>query len=571
MESYGNGSRSAGYPRPESKRMYSGTARAGARAMLRATGVSDADFSKPQIGLANTWNEATPCQFALKAACESAKRTFVRMGALPREFGTITVSDAIAMGSDGMRASLVSREVIADSVELMLRAHGYDAWLGLGACDKSIPGLLMASARMDLPSVFTYGGPMLSGEFRGHSVTIQDVFEAIGGVESGRVSRDDLDTLEREACPGGGTCAGLFTANTMASCTEALGLTPLGDAAVPAIHSRRSEAAARAAEALMIALKQGLTPRRILTFDSFENAITLVMAMGGSTNAVLHLLAIAHEAHVKLTLDDFERLSRRTPEIVSMKPSGQLGMSDLYEIGGVPAILRRLLDGGLLHGDCETVTGISLGKALERTPRPVTSDFVRPLANPFQATGAISILRGNLAPEGSVVKTAHVAKLVHSGPARVFNDEVSALHALEKRKVEAGDVVVVRYLGPKGAPGMPELLSVTAALVGQGLGETTALLTDARFSGATRGLMVGHIAPEAAVGGPISGLRDGDRITVDVPRRDVSVALTVPELRRRTRTNRDPRPITPPGALEKYQRLVGSAATGAVCTARFEV
>jgi dihydroxy-acid dehydratase len=534
--------------------------------MLRAVGFTDEDFSKPVIGIVNAWNEATPCQFALNAICARAKEVIRTQGGMPREFATITVSDAIAMGLPGMRASLVSREIIADSIELMMRAHGYDALLVSAACDKSIPGGLMAMARLNLPSVFTYGGPMMPGTFRGRDVTVQDVFEGVGAWEAGLLDTEALAELERSACPGGGTCAGLFTANTMAACTEALGVALPRDAAIPAVHPDRSEAGGRAGAALMTALGLGIRPRDILTFEAFENAITLDVAMGGSTNAVLHLLAVAHEAGVRLTLEDFERISRRTPEIVSMKPAGQYVMADLHRAGGVPAILRKLVDAKLVDGECLTVSGRTLGEAVAEAPGSTPEDLVRPVARPFQPTGSICILRGNLAPEGAVVKTAHSTKLVHEGPARLFETEEAALAALQRREIVPGDVVVVRYQGPRGAPGMPELLSVTASIVGQHLGDSVALLTDGRFSGATRGLMVGHISPEAAVGGPLALLTERELVRVSVPDRMIQVGCTDEELLVR-RSAWTPHPSqSSPGALSKYERLVGSASFGAICS-----
>lgn len=554
------------FPRPESELMLAGPERAPARAMLRGAGLSEADFGKPFIGISNTWNEAAPCQLALAEICAAAKQEIIAKGGIPREFGTIAISDGIAMGSKGMLTSLVSREVIADSIELMMRAHGYDALLTLGACDKSVPGSLMAAARLNLPSVFSYGGPMLPGSFRGRKVSVQDVFEAVGAYEAGLITRGDLEALERVACPGRGTCAGFFTANTMAACAEALGMALPGDAAVPAVHPSRAISGAHAAEALLNLLQIDLRPRQILTYEAFENAIRLDAAMGGSTNAILHLLALASEAGVHLTLDDFERISRSTPEIVSMKPAGRYTMADLYEIGGVPVILCRLLDAGLLHGDCLTVTGAPLQKSLKVATRRLPSRFVRSVDRPFQPTGAIAILRGNIAPDGAVVKVAHTARLIHEGPVCVFDGEAQALEALRESRIQAGDVVVVRFVGPRGAPGMPELLSVTAAIVGQGLGESTALVTDGRFSGATRGLMVGHVAPEAAAGGPIARLRKGDVVRVDVPARSLNVQLSDAELESRAQEIRPWNPEMPPGVLEKYRRLVGSAADGAVCS-----
>jgi len=543
-----------------------GTARAPARALLRAAGFTDEDFSKPVVGIVNTWNEATPCQFALNAICSRAKEIIRIRGGVPREFATITVSDGIAMGLPGMRASLVSRELIADSIELMMCAHGYDALLVCAACDKSIPGGLMAMARLNVSSVFTYGGPMMPGTFRNRDVTIQDVFEGVGAWEAGLLDIEALGELERSACPGGGTCAGLFTANTMASCAEALGLALPGDAAIPAVHPDRMEAGGRAGSALMTALEHGIRPSDILTFEAFENAIALDAAMGGSTNAVLHLLALAHEAGVKLSLDDFERVSRRTPEIVSMKPSGQYVMADLYRIGGVPAILQRLVEANLVNGDCLNVSGQTLREAVKDAPRHNLEGFVRPVDQPFQPTGSIVILRGNLAPEGAVVKTAHTTHLLHEGPARLFEDEDASLAAIHDQEILPGDVVAVRYQGPKGAPGMPELLAVTAALVGQRLGDSVALITDGRFSGATRGLMVGHISPEAAVGGPLAVLKEGEIVRIDVPNRIIQVDCADPQFINRMRDWTPPPSRSSPGALSKYGQLVGSASFGAICS-----
>jgi dihydroxy-acid dehydratase len=543
-----------------------GIRRAPARAMMRAMGFLDEDFSKPLVGVANTWNEAAPCQMALDRVCKAAKESIREGGGMPREFGTITVSDGIAMGLPGMRASLISRELIADSIELMMRAHGYDALLVGGACDKSIPGALMAMARLDLPSVFTYGGTMMPGRFGGRAVSFQDVFEGIGAVEAGLMEETTLGELERSACPGAGTCAGLFTANTMAAVAEALGLALPGDATIPAVAPDRVLAGRRAGSALMNALELGLLPTDILTYEAFENAITLDTAMGGSTNAVLHLLAIAHEAGVGLELEDFERISQRTPEIVSMRPAGQYLMADLHDIGGVPAILRLLLDGGLLHGSCLTVSGKTLEQSLRDVRTPPTDELARPPSRPFQPTGSIRILRGNLAPDGAVVKTAHSTLLEHRGPARVFDTESGALDALAAREIAGGDVVVLRYQGPKGGPGMPELLAVTSAIVGQGLGEAVPLLTDGRFSGATRGLMIGHVSPEAAVGGPISLVRSGEMIRVSLRDRAVDLECPPVELARRRREWTRPPSRAVPGAYSKYEQLVGSAATGAACS-----
>ncbi|MGA7922989.1 MAG: dihydroxy-acid dehydratase [Thermoplasmata archaeon] len=552
--------------RPRSQPVTEGISRSPARALFRAMGFLDADFSKPQVAVANTWNEATPCQMALKDVCNAAKDSIRDRGGMPREFGTITVSDGISMGLPGMRASLISRELIADSIELMMCAHGYDALLVGGACDKSIPGALMAIARLNVPSVFTYGGTMMPGSFRGRAVSFQDVFEGIGAWEAGLMDETTLAKLERSACPGAGTCAGLFTANTMAACAEALGVALPGDATVPAEEPARVEAGRRAGSAVMNALDLGLHPKEILTAEAFENAITLDTAMGGSTNSVLHLLAIAHEAGVGLELEDFDRISRRTPEIVNMRPAGQYLMADLHRVGGVPVILRKLLDAGLLHGDCLTISGQSLRQSLREVRAPPTEELVRPPANPFHRTGSIRILRGNLAPEGAVVKTAHSTQLEHRGPARVFDTESSALDALRAREIVSGQVVVLRYQGPKGAPGMPELLAVTSAIVGQGLGESVPLLTDGRFSGATRGLMLGHISPEAAVGGPLALVRNGEPIRISIPERVVDLECPPTELVQRRTYWEPPQSHAFPGAFSKYERLVGSASLGAVCS-----
>ena len=542
-----------------------GPHRAPARAYLRAMGLTDEDIAKPLVGVANTWNEAMPCQINLDVVGRKVKEGIRAAGGTPREFMTIAVSDGIAMGHEGMRASLVSREVIADSIELMMHAHGYDALVAVTGCDKTIPGSLMAMARLNVPAVFTYGGTMLPGRFEGRDVTIQDVFEAVGAFASGRMTAAELDEIERSACPGPGTCAGLFTANTMASCAEALGMALPGDAAIPAVDPLRQEHSVRVGVAAMKALELGIRPRDVLTFEAFENAITLDAAMGGSTNAVLHLLAIAREAGVSLTLDDFDRLARKTPHIVSMKPAGAYVMADLHRAGGVPVVLRRLLDAGRLHGDALTVTGVTLSKNLESARTRIPGNIVRTFEDPISPAGGLAILRGNLAPDGAVVKSAGVRRLVHQGPARVFEGEGAAFQDAQDGRIHAGDVVIVRYEGPKGGPGMREMLALTAALVGQGLGEEVALATDGRFSGATRGLMVGHVSPEAWEGGPIALLRDGDVVHVDVPGRRLDVDLLESELRRRRESWKVPEPRYRSGALAKYAKLVSSASVGAVC------
>jgi dihydroxy-acid dehydratase len=528
-------------------------------------GLSDEDLARPFVGVANTWNEVTPCQLYLDRVGRNVKEGVKAAGGTPREFMTIAVSDGIAMGLEGMKASLVSREVIADSIELMMRAHGYDALVTIAGCDKTIPGSIMAIARLNLPAIFTYGGTMMPGRFAGRDVTIQDVFEAVGAFAAGRMTPADFDSLERSACPGPGTCAGLFTANTMASCAEALGMTLAGDATIPAVDSSREAHSERVGRQVLETLKSGIRPREILTFEALENAITLDAAMGGSTNAVLHLLAIAQEAGVSLTLDDFERISRRTPQIVSMKPGGRYVMADLHRAGGVPRILKRLLDAGKIHGDALTCSGETMAVRLRNVSDVSSQDVVRTVESPISPAGTIAVLHGNLAPLGAVVKTALVTHLSHRGPARVFDREEDALQAVLGGEIRPGDVVVVRFEGPRGGPGMREMLAVTSAIVGQGSGEQIALVTDGRFSGATRGLMIGHVSPEAWDGGPLALLADGDEITIDVGRRRLEIALSDRELVRRREAWKQPDPRYRTGALAKYAKLVSSASNGAVC------
>ncbi len=542
-----------------------GPQRAPARSMLRAMGLGDEDLARPFVGVANSWSEVTPCQLNLGGVAKRVKEGIRAAGGTPREFPTIAVSDGIAMGHEGMRASLVSRENIADSIELVMHAHRYDALVTCAGCDKTIPGALMAMARLNVPAVFTYGGPALAGHYEGRDVTIQDMFEAVGAFEAGRMTAEQLAGIERCAFPGAGTCAGLFTANTMATCAEVLGVTVTGDAAIPAVDPEREEHSELVGRAAMKTLELGIKPRDVLTHEAFENAITVDAAMGGSTNAVLHLLAIAREAGVRLKIEEFDRISRKTPHLASLKPGGQYVMADLHRAGGVPVVMKRLLDAGKLHGDCVTVTGETIAERLRGTPTAVPGDILRPLDAPLGPTGTLAILHGNLAPDGAVVKTAGVQHLVHKGPAKVFDSEQDALAAAEKRSIGSGDVVVIRYEGPKGGPGMREMLAITAALVGQGLGDQVALVTDGRFSGATRGLMVGHVSPEAWDGGPLAILRGGDLVEVDVPQRKLAVALSKKEVAARMRNWKRPRPRYTRGALAKYSRLVGSAAHGAVC------
>jgi dihydroxy-acid dehydratase len=534
--------------------------------MYRAMGLRDEDIYRPFVGVASSWNEATPCNLHLDRLAKAAKEGVRAAGGTPREFVTIAVSDGIAMGHQGMKASLVSREVIADSVELMMHAHQYDALVAIAGCDKSLPGMAMAMARLNVPAIFVYGGTIMPGRYRGRDVTIQDVFEAVGAYAAGQISDQDLYELECSACPTEGSCAGMYTANTMAAAMEALGIALPGSASPPAPSRERDEVARESGRAVMRLLEMEIRPRDILTRNAFLNAIAVDAAVGGSTNAVLHLLAIAREAGVELTLDDFDRIARRTPHIADMRPGGRYVMLDLHRVGGIPRVMKELLDAGLIDGDCLTVTGRTVRENLADFPLPdIQQDVVRPVSDPISPTGTICVLRGNLAPDGAVVKTAGVRHLVHTGPARVFDSEEDAFAAISQRRIRPGDVVVIRYEGPRGGPGMREMLAVTAALVGQGLGEQVALITDGRFSGATRGLMVGHVAPEAMVGGPIALLQDGDEVTIDVPSRLIEVRVPPEEMARRREAWTPPPPRFPWGALAKYASLVGSAAQGAVC------
>ncbi len=547
-----------------------GIARAPHRAFMRAMGLGDKELAQPLIGVAHTWNEATPCNMSSSFLAQEAKRGIAEAGGTPREFVTIAVSDGIAMGHEGMKASLISREVIADSVELMMRAHCYDALFAMAGCDKSLPGMLMAIGRLNLPSIFLYGGTIKPGRFRGQDVTIQNVYEAVGKVEAGKMTEAELYELECTACPGIGSCGGLFTANTMASVSEALGMALPGSASPPAVDEQRKQFAYASGKALMQLLKRGIFPSDIMTKEAFENALTVALAMGGSTNIALHLPAIAHEVGIRITFDDFTRITCRTPHIADMTPGGKYVMEDLHRIGGVPVVMKTLLDAGLLHGDCLTVTGKTVAENLKKVKNAEQlhkQDIVHPVSKPLRESGGIVILKGNLAPEGAVIKVAGVSKLKHVGPARVFDDEQSCAEAIARREIKPGDVVVIRYVGPKGAPGMPEMLSVTAALRGQGLGYDVALLTDGRFSGATTGLMVGHIGPEAFVGGPIAALRDGDIIEIDASnpaKGKLNVKLSKEELTKRLKKWKPPKPHYERGALAKYARIVGRACEGAV-------
>lgn len=537
---------------------------AGARAMLRAVGLDDGDFDKPQVGVASAANEVTPCNLSGSRLAGAAKRGVSDAGGVGLEFATIAVSDGISMGHEGMRASLVSREVIADSVELMMHAERFDGMVTIAGCDKSLPGMLMAAARTDLPSVFLYGGSSLPGRWRGRDVSIVDVFEGIGAVARGKMSEADLLDLERAACPGEGSCAGMFTANTMASMGEALGMSLPGSATVPAQDPSLEEFARRSGETVVRSIERDLRPRRILTRSAFENAITLLMALGGSTNGVLHLLAIAREARVDVTLEDFDRIGRRTPHLGDLSPYGRYHMVDLHRIGGVPGVLKMLLEDGRIHGEALTVTGQTVAENLEEAALSPGQDVVHPLEDPVAREGGIAILRGGLAPQGAVVKIAGLAETVFEGPARVFDGEQGALEALHAGGLRSGDVVVIRYEGPRGGPGMREMLAITAAMRGSGLGGSVALITDGRFSGGTTGLCIGHVAPEAVEGGPIALVEEGDPIRIDVPERRIEVLVPSQTLAGRRTRWQPPPPRYRHGALAKYAKLVGSAEEGAV-------
>jgi dihydroxy-acid dehydratase len=550
--------------RPRSWEVTDGPQRAPARAMLRAVGFSEEDFGRPQVGVASSWNEVTPCNYHLGKLAALSKEGVRQGDAVPIEFTTISVSDGIAMGHEGMKASLMSRDLIADSVELVMHAERLDALVGIAGCDKSEPGMLMAMARLDVPAVYLYGGTILPGTYQGRDVTIQDVFEAVGAHAKGTIDDDELHAIERAACPTTGSCAGMYTANTMAAVGEALGMSLPGSASPPAVDYRREVAARESGVAATKVLELDLRPRQILTKEAFENAITVVMAVAGSTNAVLHLLAIAREAHVDLTLDDFDRVSRRTPHLVDVRPAGKFVMSDLDRVGGVPVVMQELLDLGLLHGDCMTITGKTQADNLvDVKPQAPDGVIVHPAGEPIHPWGGIAILRGNVAPDGAVIKAAGMEGTVFEGTARVFDSEQAAFEALTAGTIVAGDVVVIRYEGPKGSPGMPEMLAVTAAVAGAGLGKDVALITDGRFSGATKGISVGHIAPEACVGGPIALLADGDRIRIDADGRTIDTLVDDEELEKRRAGWSAPAPKYTQGALAKYARTVGSADTGA--------
>ena len=541
-----------------------GADRAPARAMLKAVGFTDDDLSKPIVGVANTWIEVMPCNFHLRRLSERVKAGIRAAGGTPIEYNTIAVSDGISMGTEGMKASLISREVIADSIELVARGHLFDAVVALSGCDKTIPGTVMALARLNLPSLMLYGGSIMPGQFQGHDVTIQDVFEAVGKHASGKMTDAELKELEDHACPGPGVWGVQFTANPMAMAFEFLGISPMGRNGVPAMDGRKDDVAFECGKMVMELVKQDLRPRQLITRKSLENAIAAVATTGGSTNAVLHLLAIARESGIKLSIDDFDRINRKVPLLADLKPGGRFAAADLYAAGGTTLVAKRLLDAGLLHGNQPTVTGRTIGEEASKAQEASGQQVLRPLAHPVKPTGGLVILKGNLAPEGCVVKVAGHSMTKFQGPAKVYDQEEDAFVAVQAGQIKAGDVVVIRYEGPSGGPGMREMLGVTAAIVGAGLGDSVALLTDGRFSGATHGLMAGHVAPEAVKGGPIAALKNGDFITFDIPKRRLDVKLSKKEMAARLKKVKRPMPRYISGVMGKYARHVSSASEGAV-------
>ena len=548
-----------------SRNVVEGTARAPHRAMYKAMGLTDDDLSKPFVGVCHTGNEATPCNIHLPELAQKAKNGVKDGGATPREFSTIAVSDGIAMGHEGMKSSLVSREVIADSIELMVRAHQYDALVGIAGCDKSLPGTMMAMARLNIPSVFVYGGTIMPGMLDGKELTVVDVYEAVGSYDAGKISLEELKNIENAACPNAGSCGGMFTANTMASISEAIGIALPGSASPPAEDDRRGKIVYETGKACTELLAQNIKPRDILTFESFENAITMLNAVGGSTNGILHLLALANEVGIKLTYDDFERIRKKTPHIADMKPGGGYVMNSLDKIGGIPLIMKKLLDNNLIHGNVLTVTGKTIEENIKQYKISSTAEqqIVREIENPLHGVGTAVILKGTLAPDGAVIKTAGVEMTEFTGKARVFDGEESAFDSVAKGEIKEGDVIVIRYEGPKGGPGMREMLATTAAIVGQGLGKKVAMITDGRFSGGTRGFMVGHVAPEAFVGGPIALVKDGDGIQINIETNNIQLNIPDGELTRRSQEWKKREPNYKSGALAKYAFLVGSAAKGA--------
>ena len=551
-------------PKPRSHTLIDGANRAGARAMLRACGLGDEDFTKPLVGVANTWIEIGPCNYHLRELAEHVKAGVRAAGGTPLEFNTVSISDGITMGTEGMRTSLVSREVIADSIELVSRGNLFDALIVLVGCDKTIPGGVMSLARLNIPGLILYGGSIAPGHFEGHDVTIQDVYEAIGKHARGGITDAQLKSLETAACPGAGACGGQFTANTMALVCEFLGIAPMGLSSIPATNATKGHAGHRAGEMVMDLLRRDVTPSKIITKSAIENAIAGVAATGGSTNSVLHLLAIASEAKIPLSIDDFDRISSRVPILADLKPGGRFVATDLYAAGGTALVAKRMLEAKLLHGDSITVTGRTLAEEAAAAKEAPNQEVVRTAAAPIKPTGGLVILKGNIAPEGCVIKVAGHNFQTFTGPARVFDNEEAAFAAVESGDIKSGDVVVIRYEGPKGGPGMREMLQVTAALVGAGLGESVALLTDGRFSGATHGFMAGHVAPEAATGGPIAAIADGDIIAFDIPKRTLNVKLTDAEIQRRLSTWKAPQPRFTSGVMAKYAFLVSSSSLGAI-------
>jgi dihydroxy-acid dehydratase len=549
-----------------SRTILEGPDRAAARAYLYGIGYTSEDLSRPIIGIANTWTETMPCNFHLRRLAERVKEGVRMAGGTPMEFNTVAVSDGITMGTEGMRASLVSREVIADSIELVARGHMFDGIVALSGCDKTIPGTVMALARLDLPSVMLYGGSIRPGKFRGKDVTIGDVFEAVGAHAAGKMTDDELDELEHRASPGAGACGGQFTANTMATVFEIMGISAMGTSMVPAEDGKKGQVAEDVGKLVLDLVERGVRPSQVITKESLENSIALVAASGGSTNAILHLMALAHEAGVELDLEDFDRIAWATPLIVDLKPGGRFVATDLYEAGGVRLIAKRLLDAGHLHGGAPTVTGKTLAEEANEAVEADGQEVVRQIDDPLKPTGGFAILRGNLAPEGCVVKLAGHDRVHHSGPARVFENEADAFKAVKAQAIEPGDVVVIRNEGPAGGPGMREMLQVTAAIVGEGLSDSVALLTDGRFSGATHGFMAGHVAPEAPKGGPIAAVHEGDTITFDIPGRELQLEVPEDEIAKRIAEYVAPEPRYTSGVLAKYARHVGSAARGAVTT-----
>ena len=553
-----------------SRNVVEGTARSPHRAMYKAMGLTDADIAKSFIGVCHTGNEATPCNIHLPGLAQKAKDGVSEAGATPREFSTIAVSDGIAMGHEGMKSSLVSREVIADSIELMVRAHQYDALIGIAGCDKSLPGTMMAMARLNIPSVFVYGGTIMPGILDERELTVVDVYEAVGQYDAGKISIEELKKIEDNACPNAGSCGGMFTANTMASISEMIGLALPGSASPPAENDRREKIVYDTGKACVNLLEIGIKPSDILTFEAFENAITMLNAVGGSTNGILHLLALSNEAGIKLTYDDFERIRKKTPHIADMKPGGNYVMNSLDKIGGIPLIIKKLDDKSLIHSNALTVTGKSIKENLAKIIIPEQSDqqIVKSIETPIHDVGTAVILKGSLAPDGAVIKTAGVDMTKFIGTAKVFDTEEVAFDSISKGEIEEGDVVVIRYEGPKGGPGMREMLATTAAIVGQGLGKKVAMVTDGRFSGGTRGFMVGHVAPEAFVGGPIAFVKNGDKISINTEDNSINIEVSSDELENRKRGWSVPKPKYVSGALAKYALLVGSAANGAITDPR---